>query len=78
MYGDRNTTFFHQKTLTRRRENKIAVIQSDTRLWLYNVADIKAHDVQFFLDLYTNDQATFTQYTLHVIIQPLTLRVCPR
>ncbi|KAH9735402.1 putative ribonuclease H protein [Citrus sinensis] len=64
MHGDRNTAFFHQKTLTRRRRNRIDAIQSDTGEWLYNVADIKAHAVQFFFDLYTNDQATFTQYPI--------------
>ncbi|KAH9735403.1 putative ribonuclease H protein [Citrus sinensis] len=42
MHGDRNTAFFHQKTLTRRRRNRIDAIQSDTGEWLYNVADIKS------------------------------------
>lgn len=29
---------------------------------MYDVADIKVHAVQFFLDLHTNDQATFIHY----------------
>lgn len=29
MHGDRNTTFFHHKTLTRRRRNKIMAIKDE-------------------------------------------------
>lgn len=61
--GDRNTTFFHWKTITRRKKNQITVIQDVTGHWLYNSDDITKHTVEFFSSLYTLD-------TVALIIMP--------
>ena len=46
--GDRNTAFFHRKTITRRKKNQIIAIQDDSDQWLYNSDDIKKHTGEFF------------------------------
>ena len=51
-YGDRNTSFFHQKTITRRACNRITVIRDDGGNWLYEAQEIKTHAVTFFSTLY--------------------------
>lgn len=55
MHGDRNTTFFQQKTLTRRRNNKIVAIKDKNEQWLNEVEAIKRHTVQFFSKLYAEE-----------------------
>lgn len=51
-HGDRNTSFFHKKTITRRKKNWITAIKNDLGKWLYDNNDIKAHAMNFSL-LYT-------------------------
>ena len=51
-YGDRNTSFFHQKTITRRAHNRITAIRDDEGNWLYEAQEIKTHAVNFFSTLY--------------------------
>ncbi|XP_024041891.1 uncharacterized protein LOC127901822 [Citrus sinensis] len=41
MHGDRNTRFFHQKTIVRRRRNRIKAIQDNSGNWLYNEEEIR-------------------------------------
>ena len=41
MHGDRNTKFFHQKTIVRMRRNKIEAIQDNSGNWLYNEEEIR-------------------------------------
>lgn len=41
LFGDRNTAYFHQKTLTRRRHNRIDAVKADDGRWLYDIEDIK-------------------------------------
>ncbi|XP_024042959.1 uncharacterized protein LOC112099735 [Citrus clementina] len=36
LHGDRNTNFFHQKTITRRRRNRIEAIRESSGNWLYD------------------------------------------
>lgn len=62
MRGDRNTNFFHQKTLSRRRRNRITTIMDDSDYWLYNTEAIKQHAICFFSSLYTNDDSCFRSY----------------
>ncbi|KAH9727251.1 hypothetical protein KPL70_008594 [Citrus sinensis] len=63
-YGDRNTSFFHQKTITRRARNRINAIKDDRDTWLYDTHDIKSHAVSFFSTLYESDQAFYRPYSV--------------
>ncbi|KAH9768877.1 hypothetical protein KPL71_011775 [Citrus sinensis] len=49
LLGDRNTNFFHQKTLARRRKNHIIAIMDESSSWLYDTEAIKWHAIVFFL-----------------------------
>ena len=40
MHGNMNTSFFHQKTIIRRRRNRIEAIQDNSGNWLYNEEEI--------------------------------------
>lgn len=64
LHGDRNSTFFHQKTLTRRRRNRITAIKDDSGQWLFDSEAIKSHAVQFFACLYENNNSNFQLYPL--------------
>lgn len=63
-YGDRNTKFFHQKTITRRARNRIKVIKDSCGVWLYDPQVIKRETVEFFSNLYAPDQALHHLYPL--------------
>lgn len=58
-FGDRNTSFFHQKTMTRRRHNPIVWIKDDRGQWISNEDELKAHAIDFFANLYTADAISF-------------------
>ena len=69
--GDRNTTFFYRKTITRRKKNQIIPIQDDSCQWLYNSDDIKKHVVEFFSALYTSDKSGSHPYALTSCFPPI-------
>jgi hypothetical protein len=54
--GERNTSYFHISTLTRRSANRINGIKDDAGNWLSNLEDIKAHFISGFHSLYQTDQ----------------------
>lgn len=64
IHGDRNTTFFYQKTITRRRRNRIEAITNDAGQWLYETEVIKQHAVKLFSTFYTEDSNDFQSYPL--------------
>ncbi|KAH9661422.1 reverse transcriptase domain-containing protein [Citrus sinensis] len=64
LYGDRNTAYFHKKTLTSRRQNRITVIQNDDGQWIHDVEIIKQLAVRFFSDLYTPEQGVHNIYNV--------------
>ncbi|KAH9745843.1 reverse transcriptase domain-containing protein [Citrus sinensis] len=55
MHGDRNTRFFHQKTIVRKRRNRIEAIQESSGNWLYNEEEIRNHGMGYFLELFTSE-----------------------
>lgn len=63
-HGDRNTSFFHQKTITRRKKNQITAIKNDLGQLLYDNNDIKAHAINFFSALYTAETDRCHPYLL--------------
>ncbi|KAH9772083.1 reverse transcriptase domain-containing protein [Citrus sinensis] len=61
-YGDRNTSFFNQKTITRRARNRITAIKDEGGNWIYEAQEIKDHAVTFFSTLYKSEQDTYQPY----------------
>ena len=54
--GERNTSYFHISTLTRRSANRINGVKDGVGNWLSNLEDIKAHFVSGFNSLSQTDQ----------------------
>ena len=48
MHGDRNTNFFHQKTIMRRWRNRIEAIQDNSGNWIYSEEEIRKHAIGYF------------------------------
>ena len=61
-FGDRNTSFFHQRTMTRRRHNKIIWMKDDRGQWISDEDELKAHAINFFTKLYTADNTSIESY----------------
>ncbi|RYR39566.1 hypothetical protein Ahy_A09g045127 isoform B [Arachis hypogaea] len=53
--GDRNTKFYHTKTIIRRAKNKISKLRNQQGEWIENGTETKDHAVQFFKDLYQDE-----------------------
>ena len=62
LHGDRNTSFFHQKTIARRRRNRIEAIRDSSGNWLYDEDDIRRHAIWYFSDLFKNESASYQNY----------------
>ena len=62
LHGDRNTNFFHQKTIARKRRNIIKVIRDSSRNCLYDEEDIRRHVVGYFLDLFKSENVIYQNY----------------
>ncbi|KAH9673337.1 reverse transcriptase domain-containing protein [Citrus sinensis] len=52
LHGDRNTKFFHQKIIARRRRNRIEAIQDTSGNWLYSEGEIRNYAIDYFSSLY--------------------------
>ena len=63
-YGDRNTSFFHNSTLQRRRRNKITYLKDENGVWLNDTVALKNHAIKFFANIYTVDGSTSAPYQL--------------
>lgn len=59
---DRNISYFHQKTLSRRRRNNITAIQDSSGVWIYENDKIKDHTIQFFSTLYSCEHRELRPY----------------
>ncbi|KAH9783625.1 reverse transcriptase domain-containing protein [Citrus sinensis] len=62
LHGDRNTNFFHQKTIARRRRNRIEAIQDTSGNWLYSEEEIRNYAIGYFSSLYKSEVATSQSY----------------
>lgn len=58
IHGDRNTTFFHVKTITRRRYNRIDHLKNHHGDWLTNEQHVIEHILKGFQDLYQSQHTT--------------------
>ncbi|KAK7244397.1 hypothetical protein RIF29_39218 [Crotalaria pallida] len=50
--GDRNTRYYHSRTVTRRRKNKLHALMDSTGNWCYEPDRIKQMIQDFFINLY--------------------------
>ncbi|KAK5792155.1 hypothetical protein PVK06_033269 [Gossypium arboreum] len=50
--GDRNTKFFHTRTLRRRKQNLITALKNELRDWIMDEEQLKTEAVNFFKALY--------------------------
>ena len=57
IYGERNTSFFHQSTLARRSRNRITSIQDDIGNWVHNLDGVKEVILAYFTKLYQSKQS---------------------
>ena len=53
--GDRNTKYYHSKTIVRRRRNKIVTLRSETGGWIEDQEDLSNMVRNFFLNLYKEE-----------------------
>ncbi|GMI87106.1 hypothetical protein HRI_002379900 [Hibiscus trionum] len=53
--GDRNTKYFHAKTLSRRRKNSIKMLRLDNGAWCDDPKVLQEHAVDFFSSLFTSE-----------------------
>ncbi|KAJ8750588.1 hypothetical protein K2173_015755 [Erythroxylum novogranatense] len=51
--GDRNTKYYHSRTMARRRRNKISALRLQDNSWCYDDAMLKQEAIDFFSNLYT-------------------------
>lgn len=55
--------FFHKKTISRRRYNKVEAIKNNEAQWLYDKEEIKKHVAEFFTVLFKAEGGDFINYT---------------
>ncbi|XP_061347266.1 uncharacterized protein LOC133292825 [Gastrolobium bilobum] len=55
MDGDKNTKFYHLRTVIRRSSNKISRLRCETNQWIENVNELKDHVCSFYKTLFTED-----------------------
>lgn len=53
--GDRNTTFYHTSTISRRKRNQINALVDSNRVWLKNPGDLVGHVREGFMSLFTSN-----------------------
>ena len=57
-----HNSFFHKKTIQRRRVNKVVTIQDDARSWLQDEDEIRTYAVSFFANLYSKEEREYRVY----------------
>ncbi|CAL1367787.1 unnamed protein product [Linum trigynum] len=55
VHGDKNTRFFHQSTLSRRKRNAISCLKDDSGNWISDPDSILLMARLFFVELYTKE-----------------------
>lgn len=59
--GDRNTKYFHSRTLARKRSNQIEGLKINSNEWCFEDEPLKRHVVDFFLKLFSLDSPIIGQ-----------------
>lgn len=53
--GDRNTSFFHLRTIVRRWKNRITSLKNNEDKWVHDPQEVKNLLVGYFVELFTDD-----------------------
>lgn len=64
--GDRNTRYYHLKTVQRRKRNKIVMLRDGNGQWLEKIEDVKALVNKFYFDLFTTDTETSSWFQTNI------------
>jgi hypothetical protein len=70
--GDRNTRFFHQKTVWRARRNKIKKLKDDDGVWKDVPTDMERMATSYFKELFTRDPSVNSERLLDLTQQKVT------
>ncbi|KAK5837501.1 hypothetical protein PVK06_013311 [Gossypium arboreum] len=62
--GDRNTSYFHSRTLARQKQNKVEGLLVDNE-WCFEEDVLKQYVVRFFKELYTMDYVASGVFPCH-------------
>ncbi|KAK7260044.1 hypothetical protein RIF29_25766 [Crotalaria pallida] len=68
--GDRNTKYFHDTTLVRRRKNKIMSLLDDNDTWVTDRNQLECMARNYFQSLYA-DHTPYVEFCLHGAFPPL-------
>lgn len=63
-WSDRNTAYFHAKTIARRQRNRIELLQDDYGAWIDNQDELKMLASSYFQNLYTEDNMSYMEYQI--------------
>jgi hypothetical protein len=55
-FGDRNTSYFHTKTIIRRQRNKIKALKNELQVWVWEENKLKDTAREFYQKLFWQDQ----------------------
>jgi hypothetical protein len=56
MDGDRNTRYYHVKTVARRRKNNVIMLKDDNGQWIDDVTQLQNLSTDFYKKLFSDDQ----------------------
>ena len=63
--GDRNTSYFHKKTMMRRKKNRIEALKLEGDEWCFDGDVLKAAILSFYKNLYTIDYSLRGTFRIH-------------
>ncbi|KAI9097488.1 hypothetical protein K1719_025259 [Acacia pycnantha] len=69
--GDRNTNFYHLKSLMRRKRNQVSQLKMPNGTWLKDEDQLYTFARQFFVDLFSLEEPSFTPFPLNGAFPPL-------
>jgi hypothetical protein len=64
--GDRNTRYYHLKTVNRRRRNNVFMLTNDSGEWVEDVGQIHNLASRFYKKLFSNDQGNMQWHTTSI------------
>jgi hypothetical protein len=75
MDGDRNTKYYHLKTVTRRRKNNIIMLKDSSGQWIEDTTQLQQSANDFYMKLFTEDQLTRTWHQTAITYPAIDLAV---
>jgi DNA-binding NtrC family response regulator len=54
--GDRNTRYYHLKTVNRRRKNNVIMLKNEQGQWVDQVEELQGMATNFYMKLFSNNQ----------------------